>query len=109
MQETTIAAIATAPGAGGIAVVRLSGAQSYAVAERVFRPANPGKKVAQAKGYTALFGSFVEGDEAFDQGVALFFRAPHSYTGEDVVELSCHGGSAVARRLVEACKPYNYS
>ena len=103
MQETTIAAIATAPGAGGIAVVRLSGAQSYAVAERVFRPANPGKKVAQAKGYTALFGSFVEGDEAFDQGVALFFRAPHSYTGEDVVELSCHGGSAVARRLVEAC------
>ena len=103
MQETTIAAIATAPGAGGIAVVRLSGAQSYAVAERVFRPANPGKKVAQAKGYTALFGSFVEGDEAFDEGVALFFRAPHSYTGEDVVELSCHGGSAVARRLVEAC------
>ena len=77
MQGSTIAAIATAPGAGGTAVVRLSGAQSYAVAERVFRPANPGKKVAQAKGYTALFGSFVEGDEAFDQGVALFFRAPH--------------------------------
>ena len=51
MQGSTIAAIATAPGAGGIAVVRLSGAQSYAVAERVFRPANPGKKVAQAKGY----------------------------------------------------------
>ena len=103
MQETTIAAIATAPGAGGIAVVRLSGAQSYAVAERVFRPANPGKKVAQAKGYTALFGHFVDGGEEFDEGVALFFRAPHSYTGEDVVELSCHGGSAVARRLVEAC------
>ena len=103
MQETTIAAIATAPGAGGIAVVRLSGAQSYAVAERVFRPANPGKKVAQAKGYTALFGHFVDGSEKFDEGVALFFRAPHSYTGEDVVELSCHGGSAVARRLVEAC------
>ena len=103
MQGSTIAAIATAPGAGGIAVVRLSGAQSYAVAERVFRPANPGKKVAQAKGYTALFGHFVDGGEEFDEGVALFFRAPHSYTGEDVVELSCHGGSAVARRLVEAC------
>ena len=99
MQGSTIAAIATAPGAGGIAVVRLSGAQSYAVAERVFRPANPGKKVAQAKGYTALFGHFVDGGEKFDEGVALFFRAPHSYTGEDVVELSCHGGSAVARRL----------
>ena len=103
MQHSTIAAIATAPGAGGIAVVRLSGPESYEVAERVFRPANPSKKVAEAKGYTAMFGAFVEGEDAFDEGVALFFRAPHSYTGEDVVELSCHGGSAVARRLVEAC------
>ena len=103
MQNTTIAAIATAPGAGGIAVVRLSGPESYVVAARVFHPANPNKNVEEAKGYTALFGSFVEGDDAFDEGVALFFRAPHSYTGEDVVELSCHGGSAVARRLVEAC------
>ena len=103
MQNTTIAAIATAPGAGGIAVVRLSGPESYAVAARVFHPANPNKNVEEAKGYTALFGFFVEGDDAFDEGVALFFREPHSYTGEDVVELSCHGGSAVARRLVEAC------
>ena len=103
MQEATIAAIATAPGAGGIAVVRLSGAESYQVAARVFCPANAAKKVEQAKGYTALFGHFVDREEAFDEGVALFFRAPHSYTGEDVVELSCHGGSAVARRLVEAC------
>ncbi len=103
MLNSTIAAIATAPGAGGIAVVRLSGPESYAVAQRVFRPANPGKKVMEAKGYTALFGHFVEGEDTFDEGVALFFRAPRSYTGEDVVELSCHGGSAVARRLVEAC------
>ena len=103
MQEATIAAIATAPGAGGIAVVRLSGAESYQVAARVFHPANPAKKVEEAKGYTALFVHFVDREEAFDEGVALFFRAPHSYTGEDVVELSCHGGSAVARRLVEAC------
>ena len=103
MQHSTIAAIATAPGAGGIAIVRLSGPESYEVAAKVFRPANPAKKVADAKGYTAMFGAFVEREEAFDEGVALFFRAPHSYTGEDVVELSCHGGSAVARRLVEAC------
>ena len=103
MQHSTIAAIATAPGAGGIAIVRLSGPESYEVAAKVFRPANPAKKVADAKGYTAMFGAFVEGEEAFDEGVALFFRTPHSYTGEDVVELSCHGGSAVARRLVEAC------
>ena len=103
MQNSTIAAIATAPGAGGIAIVRLSGPESYPVAAKVFRPANAKKSVLDAKGYTALFGQFVEGEDAFDEGVALFFRAPHSYTGEDVVELSCHGGSAVARRLVEAC------
>ena len=105
MEHSTIAAIATAPGAGGIAVVRLSGLESYAVAAKVFCPANPAKRVEDAKGYTALFGHFMEGEEAFDEGVALFFRAPHSYTGEDVVELSCHGGSAVARRLVESCLP----
>lgn len=101
--SSTIAAVATAPGAGGLAVVRLSGPESYPVAERVFRPQNPAKRVKDAKGYTALFGHFVRGGEAFDEGVALFFRAPRSYTGEDVVELSCHGGTAVAKELVEAC------
>ena len=100
---STIAAIATAPGAGGIAVVRLSGPDSYAVAAKVFRPQNPDRRIEQAKGYTALYGSFVRGGEPFDNGVALCFRAPHSYTGEDVVELSCHGGTAVAQNLVEAC------
>ena len=107
MQEhTTIAAIATPPGQGGIAVVRLSGPGSYAVAAQVFRPMDSRKRVADAKGYTALYGQFADGadgKEIFDDGIALFFRAPHSYTGEDVIELSCHGGDAVARRLVEAC------
>ena len=102
MQNTTIAAIATAPGAGGIAVVRLSGPESYAVAARVFRPANPNKKVADAKGYTALFGSFVEGDDAFDEGVALFFREPHSYTGEDCAEIHCHGSPVVLNEGLDA-------
>lgn len=103
MENSTIAAIATPPGQGGIAVVRLSGPESYAVAEKVFRPADSRKRVADAKGYTALYGTFVHGGETFDDGVALFYRSPRSYTGEDVVELSCHGGDAVARRLVEAC------
>ncbi len=75
MQEATIAAIATAPGAGGIAVVRLSGAESYQVAARVFCPANAAK-VEQAKGYTAMYGAFREGNETFDEGVALFSVRP---------------------------------
>ena len=103
LENRTIAAIATPPGQGGIAVVRLSGPESYPIAERVFRPMDSRKRVADAKGYTALYGQFADGDDLFDDGIALFFRAPHSYTGEDVVELSCHGGTAVARRLVEAC------
>ena len=102
-QNGTIAAIATPPGVGGIAVVRISGSGAYSVAEAVFRPKNPNKSLRAASGYTALFGHFVEDGALCDEVVALCFRAPHSYTGEDVVELSCHGGSAVARRLVEAC------
>ena len=102
-QNGTIAAIATPPGVGGIAVVRISGSGAYSVAEAVFRPKNPNKSLRAASGYTALFGHFVEDGALCDEVVALCFRAPHSYTGEDVVELSCHGGNAVARRLVEAC------
>lgn len=101
--ESTIAAIATAPGAGGIAVVRLSGPDSLAIADRVFAPQNPARSVRTAKGYTALYGHFVRGGEPFDEGVALVYRAPHSYTGEDAAELSCHGGAVVARMLLEAC------
>ncbi len=102
-QETTVAAIATPPGVGGIAVVRVSGARAYEVAEAVFRPKNPKKRLRTARGYTALFGHFVDGGVICDEVVALCFRAPHSYTGEDVVELSCHGGSAVSARLLRAC------
>ncbi len=103
LSSETIVAIATAPGAGGIAVVRLSGAETYAIASKVFFPQSESKRVENAKGYTAAFGHFKRNNVIFDDGVALFFRAPHSYTGEDVIELSCHGGSAVAKNLVDAC------
>ena len=99
----TICALATPPGVGGIAVVRISGPEAYAIAEKVFRPADPHKAVAQARGYTALFGHTWLGGERLDETVALFFRAPRSYTGEDVVELSCHGGGAMADGVVQAC------
>ena len=85
-QNGTIAAIATPPGVGGIAVVRISGSGAYSVAEAVFRPKNPNKSLRAASGYTALFGYFVEDGALCDEVVALCFRAPHSYTGEDVVE-----------------------
>ena len=99
----TVAAVSTPPGQGGIAIVRLSGPQCYPVAEKVFVPQDAKKQLAAAKGYTAMFGSFIFGGQKLDEGIALCFRAPHSYTGEDVIELSCHGGEEVTRRLLQAC------
>ena len=104
MQNTTICALATPPGPGGIAVVRVSGPDAYTVAARGFRPADATRRLEKAKGYTALFGHFFRAGQPCDETVALCFRAPKSYTGEDVVELSCHGGPAVVEQLLAACR-----
>ena len=99
----TIAAISTAAAPGGIGVVRISGDGARAVGDRVFKSVS-GAKLCDMTGYTCRFGHVYAPDgERLDECVATVFAAPHSFTGEDVVELSCHGGSAVARRLVESC------
>lgn len=104
MAETTIAAIATALGEGGISVIRISGSDAISVADRCFR-AFSGEKLSDLEGYRAAYGQIVEKDRVLDDGVALVFRAPRSYTGEDVVELSVHGGrmmaSSVLRRVLD--------
>ena len=88
---SVIAAIATPNASGGIGVIRISGEGAIEVAERVFRAAS-GKKLGDLPGYCALYGHVYDGDERIDECVALVFRAPKSYTGEDVADLSCHGG-----------------
>ena len=99
--EKTIAAISTAPAPGGIGMVRISGKDAFAVADRVFRGVS-GRAVSQMKGYTAqLGGAFTPAGECLDDVVALVYRSPKSYTGEDVVELSCHGGLYVTKRLLQ--------
>ena len=85
--RSTIAAISTAQAPGGIGIVRISGPGAREVADRVFRSPK-GKKVADAAGYTALYGWVFDGEEKLDEAVALVFAAPASFTGEDVVELS---------------------
>ena len=97
----TIAAIATAPGEGAIAIVRLSGTETYAIADRVFRGPSP-RPSARAPG-TFAHGKIVacDSNEVLDDALLLIFRAPHSYTGEDSVEIQCHGGSQAARRILE--------
>lgn len=104
MRETTICALATPPGTGGIALVRVSGPDAYEIAAKVFRPADKARSLAAAKGYSALYGHFYRNGRQCDETVALCFRAPKSYTGEDVVELSCHGGPAVVEELLAACR-----
>ena len=101
MEQKTIAAISTAQGAGGIGVIRISGAQALAIAEKVFRPAGS-KKVSGMQGYTAAYGGVYDEEEKLDEGVLLVFRAPHSYTGEDVAEISCHGGVYVTKSVLRA-------
>ncbi|HLJ56207.1 MAG TPA: tRNA uridine-5-carboxymethylaminomethyl(34) synthesis GTPase MnmE [Chthonomonadaceae bacterium] len=99
----TIAAIATPPGEGGIAVVRVSGVRAVAVAGALFRPVRGGEPTGFG-GYTVHYGRFVDPEhgEPLDDGLLTVFRAPHSYTGDDVAELACHGGAATTRRLLGA-------
>ena len=99
---STIAAVSTPSGLGGIGVIRISGDDAIEIADSVFKSVS-GKKIAEKSGYSALYGEFYDSDGKIDSGVALLFRAPKSYTGENVVELSCHGGSYIAKRLLRAC------
>lgn len=97
----TIAAISTGNSPGGIGVIRISGEKAFEVADAVFR-ASSGKKAAELEGYRALFGKVFDEDGEFDEAVLLVFRAPHSYTGENIVEISVHGGLFNQRRTLEA-------
>jgi len=97
--DDTIAALATAPGTAGLAVLRVSGERALEVSDRVFRGATP---LARAAGHTLHHGWAVDGSRRLDEIVAAVFRAPRSFTGEDTVEWSCHGGAVPARRVLDA-------
>ena len=96
----TVAAVSTPPGKGGIAVIRISGADAVAVADRVFTTG--GKPLAERRAREAVYGTIVRGGETVDTGIATVFRAPASFTGEDTVEISCHGGVSVTRAVLSA-------
>lgn len=100
----TIAAISTPQGVGGIGVIRISGSNALSVADKIFVPYSMKKdgvkSLSDMKGYTAKYGKITDSGEFIDDAVVLVFRAPHSYTGEDVVEISCHGGMYITRRVL---------
>lgn len=99
--NTTIAAISTAQASAGISVIRISGDDAIRIADRVFQ-SKSGKKLSDMKGYTCALGQAHTHHEPIDECIATVFRAPHSYTGEDVVELSCHGGVYLTAQVLRA-------
>lgn len=95
MMERTIAAIATALGKGGISIIRISGESAIQIADSVFS-----KDIMKAQSHTIHYGFVCDGEEQIDQVLVSVMRAPKTYTGEDVVEINCHGGIAVTNRVL---------
>ncbi len=100
--DDTIVAIASAAGLGAIGVVRVSGPDAFRVADAVFKPKRGVAPSARPAG-RVVYGAVVAADDLVDEGLLLTFRAPRSYTGQDVVELQTHGGAAVLRATLDAC------
>lgn len=98
---STIAAISTAQGQGGIGVIRVSGEQAFTIVDKIFKSVS-GKKIMDIKGYTALFGHIYNNEEVLDEAVVLKYVAPKSFTGENVVEISCHGGMYITKEVLNS-------
>ena len=101
---STVCAVSTPLAEGGLAVIRISGEGAIAAAARIFRPFG-GKKADEMPGYTCAYGRVIdpESGETVDDAMLTVFRAPHSYTGEDTAEISCHGGIYIAKRILRLC------
>ncbi|MCD8167598.1 MAG: tRNA uridine-5-carboxymethylaminomethyl(34) synthesis GTPase MnmE [Bacteroides sp.] len=100
MNQDTICAISTAQG-GAIGTIRVSGSEAIALVDKIFVPAGKKGNLATRKGYTLTFGQIRDGQEIVDEVLVSLFRAPHSYTGEDSVEITCHGSSYILGRVIQ--------
>ncbi len=98
----TVCAISTPPGKGGVALIRLSGTDAFAIADAVFRPRLGDAPLSARSRRTQIYGDVLLDGVSVDDGLATCFAAPHSYTGEDTVEVTCHGGVLVSRTVLEA-------
>ena len=98
----TIAAIATAMGNSGIGIVRISGDEAIEIADRVFKLKNGKEKLADQKSHTIHYGFICDGEEVIDEVLVMLMKGPRSFTAEDTVEIDCHGGMLVTRRILEA-------
>lgn len=99
-ENNIIAAISTPAGIGGIAIIRLSGKGGIELADTVFKSAK-GDRLADAKAYTIHFGSIIKDDTVLDDVLISVFKSPHSFTGEDIVEISCHGSVYIQQNILQ--------
>ena len=102
LEGDTIAAIATAMSQGGISVIRISGPDAIKVCDDIYRSKTGKKRLVNQQSHTIHYGYIVEGDQVIDEVLVMLMRAPQTYTREDVVEIDCHGGVLVTRRILEA-------
>lgn len=100
MMDDTIAAITTAMGAAGVGIIRISGPEAAEVVEKVFRPKKKGR-IREKPTYTITYGQVVDGEDVIDEALVMNMWKPGSYTGEDVVEIQCHGGTVVMGKILE--------
>jgi len=99
--EDTIVAISTAMSDGGIGIIRISGPDAAAIGNQVFCPVNKNKTLDKIPTYTAAYGKIHKNGKIIDECIALYMKGPKSYTGEDVVEIDCHGGVVVLKKVLE--------
>lgn len=99
--ESTIAAISTAVSESGIGIVRISGPEAFSVAARVFRPKKEDKKIENVKTHTIHYGFIMEENEPVDEVLLMAMRKPYTYTGEDIIEIDCHGGIRAMKRVLD--------
>ncbi|MGL2964729.1 tRNA uridine-5-carboxymethylaminomethyl(34) synthesis GTPase MnmE [Flavobacterium sp. RSB2_4_14] len=100
ISQETIVALASPSGAGAIAVIRISGVAALTIAEQVFQSVS-GKSIAKQKTHTIHLGHIVENSKVYDQVLLSIFKNPHSYTGEDVIEISCHGSTYIQQQIIQ--------
>ncbi|WP_101876754.1 tRNA uridine-5-carboxymethylaminomethyl(34) synthesis GTPase MnmE [Lachnoclostridium edouardi] len=105
MKTETIAAIATAMSSSGIGIIRISGEEAFSIADQIFRKKN-GKKLENIQTHTLHYGFIYDGEEKIDEVLALFMKGPHSYTAEDTVEIDCHGGVLMMKKILETVIKY---
>jgi tRNA modification GTPase len=99
--EGTIIALSSPPGSGAISIIRLSGKDSISITDKFFE-SKSGKKLKDCKGYSISYGNFLSGKEVLDEVVISIYKGPHSYTGEDVVEISCHGSNYIQQEIISS-------